>query len=106
MRQRSSDIQPHRQTKGKDADIPIVNIDYAFMNDDKDKRDDSDKGMPIIVLKDKETKIKRARVVPKKGVEAYAVYRIKKDLEQLGHRKIILKSYQEHSINTLKQAVR
>ena len=57
---------PHQKIKNKDADIPIVSIDYAFMNDDKDKRDDGDKGMPIIVLKDKETKISRARVVPKK----------------------------------------
>ena len=69
---------PHTQHINRTADTPIVSIDYAFMNDDKDKGEDKDKGMPIIVLTYRETKIKRARVVPRTGVEPYAVYRIKK----------------------------
>ena len=59
-------------------DIPIVSIDYGFMNDDKDKNEDADKGMPIVITQDKETKIKPARLVPNKGADAYAVDRIKK----------------------------
>ena len=76
------------------------------MNDDKDKRDDKEKGMPIVVMKDKELKMKYARVVPKKGVDPYAVDRIKRDLEQLGHKKVTFKSDQENSTKALKQAVK
>ena len=64
-------------TKGRTHDIPHVCIDYAFMNDDKDKREDKEKGMPIIMMKDKELTVRYARVVPKQGVNAYAVDRIK-----------------------------
>ena len=71
-----------------------MNIDYAFMSDDKDKKDDGEKGMPIIVIKDDETTIKFARVVPKKGVDPYAVDIIKKDIDQMGYKQIILKSDQ------------
>ena len=97
---------PHRKSISKAVDIPIISIDYAFMNDDKDKNEDQEKGMPIVLLIDKETKIRRARVVPKKGVEPYAVGRIRKGLEQLGHKKILFKSDREHSINALKQAIK
>ena len=61
------------------------------MNDDKDKRDDKEKGMPVIILHDKETGIKRARLVPRKGVHPYAVDRIKRDIEQLGHKEVMFK---------------
>ena len=74
-------------------------------HDDNDKHEDKEKGMPIIVMKYDETKMKLARVVPKKGVDPYAVDRIKKDIEQMGYKNIIFKSDQEHSIKALKQAV-
>ena len=54
----------HTQVKGRDTDVPIVIDDDAFMNDDKDKRDDSDKGVPTSVLKDNAVKTKGARAVP------------------------------------------
>ena len=63
--------------KANIRDLPIISIDYAFMHDDRDKKEDSERGMPIIVMKDDDTKIKFARVVPKKGVDPYAVDRIK-----------------------------
>ena len=31
---------PHLPSKHKDRDVPVISIDYAFMNDDKDKKDD------------------------------------------------------------------
>ena len=75
------------------------------MHDDKDKKEDKERGMPIIVWEAKDLKIKRARVVPKKGVDAYAVDRINRDLDQLGHEPIICKSDQDHIIKALKQAI-
>ena len=78
---------PHKHIKDRNYDIPIISTDYGYMNDEKDKRDDKEKGMPIIVLHDKKTGIHRARlVVPRKGVRPYAVDRMKRDIEQLGHK--------------------
>ena len=76
------------------------------MNDDKDKREEKEKGMPIIVIKDKENKLRRARVVQRKGVHPYATDRIKKDIEQFGYKKIIFKCDQENSIKALKYAIK
>ena len=75
------------------------------MHDDKDKRDEEEKGMPIIVLHDKETGIKRAMLVPRRGVHPYAVDRIKRDIEQLGHKELIFNSDQENGIKALKSAI-
>ena len=48
-----NEVLPHKVIKGRVADIPIISMDYAFMNDDKDKNEDKDKGMPILMMKDK-----------------------------------------------------
>ena len=85
---------PHLARESKGRELPVINIDYAFMNDDRDKKDDQDKRMPIIVIKDDETNIKLARVVPNTGVDPYAVDRIKKDIEQLEYKNKIFKSDQ------------
>ena len=97
---------PHLTGQKKTRDIPVISIDYAFMNDDKDKKEEQEKGMPIIVIKDSESKTQLARVVPKKGVDPYAVDRIKRDIDQFGYKTIILKSDQENSIKALKQAIK
>ena len=62
--------------------------------------------MPIVVAKDSKTKMIMARVVPSKGVDSYAVETVKKMVERLGHRKIIMKSDNEPAILALKEAVR
>ena len=38
---------PHLRTRIKQHDVPIISIDYAFMNDDGEQKDDKDEGMPI-----------------------------------------------------------
>ena len=76
------------------------------MNDDRDKKDESEKGMPILIIKDHETKVKFARVVPRTGTDPYAINRLKKDIEQFGYNQIIIKSDQDNSIKALKQAVK
>ena len=72
----------------------MISIDYAFMNDDKDKKAEKDKGMPILVIKNHETKVKFPRVVPRKGQDAYAINRLNKDIEQFGYNNIILNNDQ------------
>ena len=72
-----------------------MSIDYAFMNDCQDKKKEEEKGMPIRIIKDHETKMRFARVVPKKGADAYAITRRNKDLEQLGYKIKILKAVEK-----------
>ncbi len=58
------------------------------------------------MVKDERTKIITAKVLPSKGGDAYAVESARKALEQLGRRRIILKSDSEPAILALKEAVR
>ena len=66
---------------------------HAFSKQEKEK--EKEKGTPIIVTKDSKTKMTMANVVPNKGVENYAVEVVKKMIEQLGYRKVILRSDNE-----------
>jgi hypothetical protein len=58
---------PHRRKKAMDREFrePIVSVDYMFMHDNQGEGEE--KGMPIMVVKDRKTRIIRARVVPQKG---------------------------------------
>ena len=62
--------------------------------------------MPIIVIKDRKTRIIRARVVPQKGNHAYGIKVVSGVIESLGHSRVILKSDQEPAIISLKDAVK
>ena len=62
--------------------------------------------MPIIVIKDNETPVKLARVVPNNGVDPYAVDRIKKDIDQVGYNTMLFNSDQENRIKALKKAIK
>ena len=76
---------PHRHDKGKKIrEVPKISIDYGFIDDSKDKNEE-EKGMPILVIKDSETGMRFARVVPKKGVDPYAVHVLTEDLKILGY---------------------
>ena len=83
---------------------PVVSIDYMFMNDNQ--QEGEEKGMPIIVVKDRTTRIIRSRFVPQKGHIGYAVKVVSGILESLGHSKLIFKSDQEPAILSLKDAVK
>ncbi len=62
--------------------------------------------MPIIVEKDNKTKMIIARVVPSKELDSHAVETVKKMVERLGYKQIIMKSDNEPAILALKEAVR
>ena len=76
-----------RQTRDDDDNqVPVISIDYAFLNDKEDKTktigdDEDEKGMPILVIKDRKSKTIRARVVPEKGAHSYAIYKLRQELE-------------------------
>ena len=71
---------PHKRIKDRTYDIPIISTNYGFMNDDTDKREDKEKGMPIIVLHDKETGIKIKRERGGKEMEGERVKERKTDI--------------------------
>ena len=51
------------------------------MNGCGDKKEDDEQGMPILVISDHATKMKFAKAVPKKGMDPYAITRLKKILD-------------------------
>jgi hypothetical protein len=75
-----------------------------FMHDNQSEGEE--RGMPIMVIKDRRTRIIRARIVPQKGNHAYGIKVLSGVIESLGHSRIILKSDQEPAILSLKDAVK
>ena len=96
----SANSNPHHKHKDEDQSIPVVSMDYGYM-----ESKNQEKGMPMLVMKDRKTKAIYANIVPEKGLNPYAVKRASKDLQLLGHDKIILKTDNEASIMALKRAI-
>ena len=94
-----SKAHAHRVNDSRISDVPIVSIDYMFMH--KRQKGEEEKGMPHLVMKDRQSKTIKACTVPAKGVNDYAVRRLVKSIGELGYKKIILKSDQEPAMNQL-----
>ncbi len=100
--------------------MPIVSIDYAYVNEDGEKRmerkererrgeegtEGESRGMPMIVIYDSMSKYVAAEIVPEKGVNEYAVRRVAPIVNRLGYRRVIIKPGQEPSVVALKAAVK
>ena len=69
------------------TEIPRISIDYVYTASEQDREEE--KGMPALVMKDHKTKTVMARAVPSKGLDAFAIGRMKKDIEQLGYRRVV-----------------
>ncbi len=85
-------------------DVPTIGLDYMYMHSEQEKEEE--KGMPIVVATDSKTKMIMARVSTSKGLGSSAVETVKKMVERLGHKKIIMKSDNEPAILAPKEAVR
>ena len=94
----------HVKKVQNEGDVPTIGIDYMYMHSEQEKEEE--KGMPIVVAKDNRTKMIMARVVPSKGLDSYAVETVKRMVERLGYKKIIMKSDKEPAVPALKEAVR
>ncbi len=84
--------------------MPTMNLDPTYMHSEQGKEEE--KGMPIVVVKDDETKLVMAKVVPSKGAQEHGVEVVRKLVEQLGHNNVIMKGHNEPAILALKEAVR
>jgi hypothetical protein len=105
---------------GHESDVPVVSIDYAFINEDgedrkrrkerekrgEEREEGEGRGMPMIVIHDSKSKYVAAEIVPEKGVSEYAVRRVAQIGNRRGYRRVIIKSDQEASIVALKGAVK
>jgi len=83
---KSSGNQHGRRRRDEgEARQPVVSIDYMCMHDNQ--AEGEERGMPIMVIKDRRTKIIRARVLPQKGNHAYGIKVLSGVIESLGHSK-------------------
>ena len=108
---------PHKKVEKKDkADeqVPTMSVDYGFLS----KRDrEKSKGaassskdgrsLHVLIAKDRRSKAIWSIPVSKKGVEhPYPGNKLLEVLETTGHKRVIAKSDQEHSIEALISAVK
>ena len=113
----------HKRADEREREVPLVSMDYMYLeprDGDKVKSteeagelgepelDDDDKlGMPIIIVKDEKTKAMSATVVPKKGVDPFAVRSVSRDVNKIwGYNRVVMKDDQEPAIKALREAVR
>ena len=97
----------HHKTVKRRSEIPIAGIDYMWMTSSEDKGEAGDqRGMPILVSVDEETGWVGAWVVPEKGEHWHAIKVLTGNLEEVGHKRVIVRSDQEPAILKLKQAVK
>ena len=104
LRGRKACSGPHCAKAEGHGSIPIISIDYAFMGSGQDEQDGNHN--PILVIEDDTSKTVMAHMLPRKGVDEYAVERLKQDIGLLGYKRIVLKSDQEPAILALKAEVK
>ena len=107
----------HSRNGGEEGDIPIVSMDYCYLyesaNERKERKKEEAEGrhreimeMPVLVIKDRKSKQVMAELVPRKGVEKFAVERGFRIVDGLGYGEVIMKSDQEPSIMALKREIK
>ena len=89
----------------QESEVPITAVDYMWMIDGDDPRDEDLRGMPILVAADECTDWICAWVFPEKGETWYAIRALAGYIEDTGHKRVIMKSDQEPAIIKLKAAV-
>ena len=82
--------------------MPVLSIDYMYLGETSEQRKDRKVNestgivetpealmMPILVVRDRETKSTSAHVVPQKGVQEHAVKSIMRDFDYLVYKRVI-----------------
>ena len=88
--------------KEKYGDVPIINMDYGLF---KDKEGETPG--PILVSRARPTGMTWPMVVPTKGVsEPWVAQRCAKWIDSLGHRKVVLRTDNEHAIKALAREIK
>ena len=89
----------HQHVTGKDEEqLPTISVDYEFIGNPETRADQ----LPIMVIKDRASRGIWAHPVPSKGlVDPYGWKRLVSTLDEMGYRRIILKSDQERSMRAV-----
>ena len=77
--------------------VPVIASDYAFMGQEDEST------IPMIVIKDRRSKVGAASFVERKGENEYAIKFFAHFLRQLGYRRVIMKSDGEPALLLLKR---
>ena len=92
---------PHFKQDKEEKGVPGIHIDYLFMRD----KPGADL-IPVITIKDDDTKSVRAHVVPRKGDIDWVADEVIKDISKLGHSaEVIIKSDQEPALIDLRKTI-
>ena len=103
-----SNVKGHYRISSEniESEVPVVSIDYMWMGQENgEEAAEGDGSAPILVIHDRRTKMKYARMVEAKGQHWYSQITLVRIIRQLGYNRIILKSDGERSIVSLKEEV-
>ena len=87
--------------------VPTLMMDYYYMNDGPDQReqDDAEKTNPMIAIKDRRTKCCWSAALPAKGADPYAIDVCVECIKESGYKRFTYKSDNEAAILALKAKV-
>ena len=57
----------HSEAGKEESTIPVISLDYAYMKERDGHQEEEEQGNPIIVMKDRKTKMRFASMVTRKG---------------------------------------
>ena len=92
------EAHPHHKSGNEERDVPELHMDYRFMG----KVDE--KAQPILVVKERDTRMMCSMLVGEKGTaDEHVIKRIIAFIKELGYEsaKIVLKSDQESSVKSV-----
>ena len=94
-------MEKHTKQKEEDKNpsIPTLGIDYYYLGE-------KEEGLPHLQVRDSHTGMSWASPVPAKGNETFAVNFMLGVLDEVGYKRLILKSDNEPAIKALKDAVK
>ena len=91
-----------RRTIDRRADgVPIIGLDFFFIGDDM-----SEGTVPAVAMRDNKSKFLCGHMIPGKGMDMeWTAQRVTTDIDNLGYRRIVLRSDQELAILALPEKV-
>ena len=86
--------------------IPVISVDYMWMNGKRGEGEEGPKGNPIMVMHCRDTKLTWCRIVLKKRGDPCSIKVLSDMIMFTGHKRVILKSDGESATKALKKAVK
>ena len=95
-----------RSTEENESEVPVLSIDYMWIGTtgSDGEADASDGNNPVLVVHDRRTKMKYARMVEARGEQWCSQRTLVQIIKHLGYDKLTLNSVGEKSIVALKEA--